>query len=111
MTVENIVVGIPYTSHESNGSVQDDNQTSTANKVLVQNQSNGFAVLSESEIDTNVNSTPGLTSLEAMMAETVTDTVDEKKGMVQALHLQVRTGSLFFGLCYQSHLECSEEWY
>lgn len=81
MTVENIVVGIPYTSHASNGSVQDDNQTSTANKVLVQNQSNGFAVLSESEIDTNVNSTPGLTSLEAMMAETVTDTVDEKKGI------------------------------
>ncbi|CAK9309832.1 unnamed protein product [Citrullus colocynthis] len=81
MTVENIVVGISYTSHESNGSVQEDNQTSTANKVLVQNQSNGFAVLSESETDTNVNSTPGLTSLEAMTAETVTDTFDEKKGI------------------------------
>ena len=88
--MENIVVGIPYTSHESNGSVLDvDNQTATVNKVQVQNQSNGLAVLSESQTDTKVNSTPGLPSLEAMMAETVTDTFDDKKGMVQALYLQL----------------------
>ncbi|XP_011659199.1 uncharacterized protein LOC101210214 isoform X2 [Cucumis sativus] len=74
ITVENIVVGIPYTSHESNGSVQDDNQTSRVNKVLVQNQSNGFAVLSKSETDTRADSTPGHT-------ESATDTFDEKKGI------------------------------
>lgn len=58
--------------------------------MLVQNQSNGFAVLSKSETDTRADSTPGHT-------ESATDTFDEKKGMVQAfaLHLQVRTGSLF----------------
>ncbi|XP_038898255.1 uncharacterized protein LOC120085971 isoform X2 [Benincasa hispida] len=82
ITVENIVVGIPYTSHELNGSMQDvDNQTSTVNKVDVQNQSNGFSVLSESETDAKVNLTRGHTSLEAMMAETVTDTSDEKRGI------------------------------
>ncbi|XP_022953307.1 uncharacterized protein LOC111455896 isoform X1 [Cucurbita moschata] len=81
-TVENIVVGIPYTSHESNGSVLDvDNQTATVNEVQVQNQSNGLAVLSESQTNTKVNSTPGLPSLEATMAETVTDTFDDKKGI------------------------------
>ncbi|XP_008458056.2 uncharacterized protein LOC103497596 isoform X1 [Cucumis melo] len=74
IAVENIVVGIPYTSHESNGSVRDDNQTSKVNKVLVQNQSNGFAVLSKSETDTKVNSTPGHT-------DSVTDAFDEKKGI------------------------------
>lgn len=86
--------------------MRDDNQTSKVNKVLVQNQSNGFAVLSKSETDTKANSTPGHT-------DSVTDAFDEKKGMVQAfaLHLQVRTGSLFLGLCYQSHLNYSEEWY
>lgn len=77
---EDIVVGIAYPSHESNGSVLDvDNQASTVDIVQVPNQSNGFAILLESEIDTKANSTPGLTSLEAM----VTDTLDGKNGMVK----------------------------
>lgn len=64
-----------------------DNQTSAINKPQVQNQSNGFAVLLEPKIDTKTNSTPGLTSVEAMMAEIVTDTLDGKKGMLQGLNL------------------------